>query len=93
MNLIDALNVKLKGHQKFLVTDHRKPDHNTFSVWSEEQLERMYENDSIDDTHFSVVVAVSATMGYSSTQIPVIIGDRDLGFASKIKGKETDEDE
>lgn len=93
MNVIDALNVKLKGHQKFLVTDNRKEEHNTFSVWSTEQLERLYEADEIDDTHFSVVTAVSATLGYSSTQIPVVIGDKYLGFASKMKGKEFDEDE
>jgi hypothetical protein len=89
-SIVDWCNTKLKPWQKFMVRDNRLESHNTFPVWSVEQLERLFEDGVIDDTHHTVFTAVSATMGYSSTQIPVMIGDRNFGTANKVKLKENE---
>jgi hypothetical protein len=86
--IVDWTNTKLKPWQKFMVRDNRLTERNTFPVWSVEQLERLYEEGVIDDAHHTVFTAVSATMGYSSTQVPVMIGDRNLGIANKPKSIE-----
>ena len=67
----DYENYKLTYGQVFRVVDLRKENHNTFTAWSEEQLQRLFEDGVIDDVNFRVMTAKSAEMGYS-----VSIADR-----------------
>lgn len=62
---------KLRYGQKYIVQDLRMYDKGepyAYSVWSEEQLQRLKEAGEIDDVNFRIVVAKSGTLGYSSTQ-------------------------
>ena len=63
----DYADYTLTTGQVFRVADLRKENNNTFTVWSEEQLHRLYEDEVIDDVNFRVMTGKSAEMGYSSS--------------------------
>ena len=62
-----CLEMKLKSYNNFYVTDRRKTERRSFTVWSKEQLQRLLDEGVIDDTNFSCCIAVSAEMGYSKS--------------------------
>ena len=61
----DYSDYSLTTGQVFKVVDLRKEDHNTFTAWSNEQLNRLFEDGVIDDENFRVMLGKSAEMGYS----------------------------
>ena len=63
----DYSDYTLRSGQVFKVVDLRKKMRNTFTVWSNEQLNRLFEDGVIDDEHFRVMLGKSAEMGYSSS--------------------------
>ena len=60
-----CLEMKIKAWNNFYVTDRRKTERRSFTVWSKEQLKRLLDEGIIDDVNYSCCVAVSAEMGYS----------------------------
>lgn len=64
----DFVGVKLKQGQVFYADDLRKKANGEpyrFTIWSEEQLERLFESGRIDDTNFAIGTRKSGEMGYS----------------------------
>lgn len=57
--------MKIRGWNNFYVTDRRKTERRSFTVWSKEQLQMLLDNGTIDDENFSCCLQVSAELGYS----------------------------
>ena len=93
ISIQDYINVGLKGYQTFKLRDNRIPPPNVTTVYSEHFLQQLLDEGRINDTDFTVFRGVSADMGYSGTQTPVVIGEKQMGVAVKAKaGEMNDED-
>lgn len=67
-SLNEIMNVKLRAGQVFYCYDLRKKalgEPYQSSIWSEEQLKRLFESGEIDDVNFVFNIRKSAEMGYS----------------------------
>lgn len=67
----DYENYKLANDQVFFCYDLRKKAAGEcfqFTIWSEDQLHRLYEEEQIDDVNFRIGLKKSAEKGYSWTR-------------------------
>ena len=64
----DFENYKLKSDQTYRVQNLKKMAKGVpfqFTVWSDEQLDRLFEDEVIDDVNFTICLGKSAEKGYS----------------------------
>lgn len=84
----DFSEYKLKGDQTYYVSDMVKKaagKPSSFTVWSDDQLDRLYENGTIDDINFKVVLAKSAENGYSYNTDTAKKAGMSVGDAKKAR--------
>ena len=78
---VDRSREVLKPWQVFRVTDLRKESSNTFTVWSNEQMDRLLEEGVVNPEYQRIVFGVSAELGYS------------YSIAERRRKKQADRDE